>query len=440
MDLAIEPAFRTSPSPAYARQLALAKRFYERWRGDRDFREALEIDPQRTLAEAGLPFTPEEVRSIYDSAEASRPSQAARQLQAFLREKLTWRSSLREQMKLPTPGLDAWRRRQVQRCAWQLGSANADAIIHPPAAFELSRGCTVGCWFCGVSAGKFQGHWPASPENLMLWRQVLEVMLELCGPAGASSFLYWATDPLDNPDYESFCLEFAKVFGHFPQTTTALALRNVERTRSLIRLAQQHGSPNDRFSVLTRKQLLGIHQAFSPEELLQVELVLQNKESLGVQSAAGKALAKLDPKTSTAHTIACISGFLFNMPEQSVRMITPCPASEQFPDGYQTLHQSTFADARQLREILLAWSQIPTRLTLDDVPRWREDLVCLPLADGFRLQDQHRGMDLRDGPLMAQLGSLVGELSVAQICLQVPQDPAVTLLCLQRFYEAAFFA
>ena len=440
MNLEIEPVFRTRPSPPYARDLALAKRFCERWRGDSHFRQALEKDPVATLAAAELPFQDEELRPLYDAVYVGTPSLVSRRVLALHREKLAWRESLRQQMRLPSPGLDAWRRRQVQRCAWQLTAGNAEAIVHPPAAFELSRGCSVGCWFCGVSAAKLRDHWLATPENLRLWGQVLEVVAEFCGEAAAYSFLYWATDPLDNPDYEKYCLEFHRVFGQFPQTTTALALRDVERTRSFLRLSEEHGSPLDRFSVLTLKQLLRIHQEFTPEELLRVELVTQNKESLGAQSAAGKALSKLDSQGAHATTIACISGFLFNMPDQSVRLISPCPASEQYPDGYRTYQQATFSDARDLRELLQQWCQLPLRLNRQDVPRWREELSCLTSEHGFRLQDAQRGMDFHGGAAMAEIGRLVGQVSLEELCLRVPQEPAVTLLQMQRFYEAGLLA
>lgn len=442
-DPEIQPVFMAGQMPDYADELALVKRFCERWRGDAEFRARLEKDPQSTLEQAGVPFSAQELGPLYDAQAVGPPSRLVRRVWALHQEKVAWRESLRQQMELTSPGLNAWRRRQIRRCAWQLAAGNAEAIVHPPAAFELARGCSVGCWFCGVSAPKLTDLWLATPENRQLWREVLEVVMEICGPAAGHSFLYWATDPMDNPDYEQFCVDFHSVTGHFPQTTTALALKNVERTRALLKLSQQYGSPLDRFSVLTLRQLLQIHEQFTPLELLRVELVTQNKESLGARSAAGKALSRLDPETAHATTIACVSGFLFNMPDRRVRLVSPCPSSPRWPDGYRVHGEATFSHAGQLRAVLLEWSNRPTRLGLQEVPRFREDLQLVPREGGFRLQDKSRGVDFhsRGYAGMQQLGQLISEgtYTVEELCLKMEQDPAETLLALQEMHIAALF-
>ncbi len=422
----IRPVFLSDPPADYVRELALAKRFCERWRGDRAFRE------NTVEAMQGMGLEHADVHALYEAG--APPSRLVRRVWAYHQEKVAWRESLRQETRLTSPGLDAWRRRQIQRCAWQLAAGNAEAIVHPPAAFELARGCSVGCWFCGVSAPKLTDLWRATPENLSLWREVLEAVGEVCGPAAGHSFLYWATDPLDNPDYELFCLVFRELFGSFPQTTTALALKDVERTRALLKLSD---SPVDRFSVLTLKQLLQIHEQFTPEELFRVELVLQNKESIGERSAAGKALSRLDPETAHATTIACVTGFLFNMPDRRVRLVSPCPSSEEWPDGYRVYAEATFADAAELRTILCAWADRPTRLQRGDVPRFRERYE--PHENGFRLGpvDFHA----RGYAAMAELGRLLSEgvHTVEALCLGVKAPPAETMLALQEMYAGAHF-
>ena len=98
------------------------------------------------------------------------------------------------------PEFDKWRRRNINRVSIEMG-AKSVGIIHPPIAFELSDGCSVGCWFCGISAEKFKGHFELTPENLREWKAIVNEAYSLLGSSMESSFLYWATDPLDNPAY-----------------------------------------------------------------------------------------------------------------------------------------------------------------------------------------------------------------------------------------------
>lgn len=444
-DSQIQPVFRTlstSVDHDYLRELATVKRFCEIYRGDDAFRLAWQSDAEAALKTAGLALRHEQLCPLVDSQAPGPPAPVVTRYLAFQQEKLRWREQLRSQMRLSSPGLDAWRGRQIQRCAWQLGAGNAEAIFHPPAAFELSRGCSVGCWFCGVSAPKLADLWPASPENRQLWQETLRVVLEFCGPAAAHSFLYWATDPLDNPDYEKFCLDFHAIFGQFPQTTTALALRDPERTRALLRLSAEHGGLLNRFSLLSKRQLQQVHEKFTPEELLRVELILQNKESLGALSAAGKALARIDPSQAHATTIACVSGFLINMCEGRVRWVTPYPSGPQYPDGYRVEREAHFQTAAQLREVLADWCSLPARLESSARPRWREDLTASLETDAFRLHDSQRGVrfDRNWHPQAPELAALVGEKTVGEMALQLEAPAAETILALQRLHQGGLFA
>ncbi len=90
----------------------------------------------------------------------------------------------------------------------------------------------------------------------------------------------WATDPLDNPDYERFLADFHDVLGRCPQTTTAQPHKDTERTRELLRLSHSLGSPVDRFSIISLNVLNRVHVAFSPGELLRVDCIPQNREAI----------------------------------------------------------------------------------------------------------------------------------------------------------------
>ena len=427
--------------------VAHCKRFCEYWAAHPEFREALPKDPYGVAQAAGLKTDPLSIRRLWEldpehPAYQAEPSLTLLRYRSFMAEKLAFRDTMQTQVKSPHRGYRAWRERQIRRCYGELGKAKGEGLVHAGLAVELCEGCSVGCWFCGISALKFNGVWPYSDENARLWREVLDSLHEQIGDAAGAGFCYWATDPLDNPDYEQFCLDFYDIFGQFPQTTTALALKDVERTRNLLQLSQKHGCPINRFSVLSRKQLLRIHEQFTPLELLRVELVLQNKESLGAKSAAGKALSEIEGEDTHATTIACVSGFLFNMPDRQVRWVSPCPASSEHPDGYITHGQAHFETVDELRSILKQWAAVPARLRLTDVVRWRQDLRSKPTEDGFRLQDHRQGANFDTSwyPAAERLGELVaeGRHTVEEICNHLDEPAEQTILALQRFHQSAF--
>lgn len=268
-----------------------------------------------------------------------------------------WRGWLRERAELrrriraesdPEP-LRAWRFRQERRCLSELGDGRSAAINHYPAAFELASGCSVGCWFCGFSAPRLTALAVWDPPS---WRALLGELLAVLGPAARYSFLYWATDPLDHPRYEDFCREFHRVLGAWPRTTTALAARQPERARRLLAEARSAGCRMDRLSVLSVRDLETIHRTFPPEDLLDVELVLQPPGSDLVRASAGRARdAVLQGKRAArdfpdvpemASTIACVSGFLVDVPRGRVRLISPCNADAQRPLGYRVFAEGSW--------------------------------------------------------------------------------------------------
>src|SRR6185436_857740 len=106
------------------------------------------------------------------------------------------RRQIRAEAKPTNERFAAWRARQINRCAGQLGIAKADALVHAPAAFELAQGCSVGCWFCGVAAPRLDQICRYTESNAAAWRETLTVLREILGPCSRHSFCYWATVPL----------------------------------------------------------------------------------------------------------------------------------------------------------------------------------------------------------------------------------------------------
>ena len=251
-----------------------------------------------------------------------------------------------------------WRSRQKNRLISQTVRGLSKDSGHFLAAFELSKGCSGGCWFCSLSAQRLESVYPHNHDTQKEWRFILEELKTLLGPALHTSFCYWATDPLDNPDYESFALDFKDILGSFPSTTTALATRDLKRTRDLLNLTRcEKGST--RFSVTSKSKLDEIHKSFTSTELLNTELVLQMDGAIYEgKSNAGRARERAKVNNKRASIVdddqspSCVSGFLFNMVEKTITLISPCLPCDQWPNGHRTHAEHKFADYKEVPTII----------------------------------------------------------------------------------------
>jgi len=241
---------------------------------------------------------------------------------------------------------ELWRLAQYNRCSFIFNQKTNRQIVHAPLALELTKGCSVGCWFCGISADSLEG---ASPfdSNQDLFLEILLSIKELAGDLNQLSFLYWATDPLDNPDYEKYLARFAEVFGFFPQTTTAQAPKYIERVRNIINLTNNSTYCTvNRFSILSKAGLYKLFKEFTPLELASTLLVMQQPSSVTKKADAGRAStyysARSEEKEEVVDTnqsyqqstIACVSGFKVNLVTKKIQLMSPTQSSEKYPDGF----------------------------------------------------------------------------------------------------------
>lgn len=438
---------RSAP-PEYIRDVAHVKRFLERWVMDPLFRDSFRADADAALAELGVALSADQVRPVIDNelylraaaSDIAELSVPVMRYWAFLDEKRADRRHMRAGSEpAGSRRYTAWWRRQVNRCRGELGLTRAELISHAPAAFELSQGCTVGCWFCGVAAPRFESAWRHTADNAALWRGVLGALSDVAGPAAREAFLYWATEPLDNPDYEKFFADFHAVLGARPRTTTAVAHRDIDRTRGLLELSQSLGPGIDRFSIIALSALRCVHAAMSPEEMLMVDCLPQNPESAipYPKSNAGRArrFAEKRAESVTAvgesATIACVSGFLLNMMDRSVRLVTPCDASDRWPDGYWIIDQATFGTAAELADVMRAMidAHMLDSLAVDAVVRLRPDVRAA--ADGETVHFRSRGLDVTfdKQPDAEELAAVVsgGAATAAEIADRHSRAAGVTL-------------
>lgn len=242
-----------------------------------------------------------------------------------------------------------------------------------PIVFELSDGCREQCLFCGLAAPPHKGDFLATPENRELWCEVLAASREIVGDIVGEGGCYFATEPLDNPDYEQLLADFYNCTGRYPQTTTVLAARHPARIRSLMgqmgrermRLAAL------RFSVRSLAEFHRIMAEYTPEELADVELIMNNVESGTAYSDSGRARGlDLPPgKRRLCYSISCVAGFRVNMARRSVAFMEPELPGDAYPAGVRIHAEKSFADAREYRRILLDFSARFARDTLpEDVP------------------------------------------------------------------------
>ncbi|MBO3458689.1 radical SAM family RiPP maturation amino acid epimerase [Aetokthonos hydrillicola Thurmond2011] len=407
------------------------KRFREKLEANPSFREQFLADPDKTIESSNLSIESSDIDFLWQDMMAHKEAEylptlpSERYLKLFKEENcdvVTLADSS------SNPYFKAWRSRQIARCTSQMPKPISDGIVHASVSFELSKGCSVGCWFCGVSAPRLGDIFTYSPENAKLWREILELFQDLYGAAAKSGFCYWATDPFDNPDYERFCIDFYNILGVFPSTTTAQALKDPTRTRNLLKLCLEKGFVKNRFSILSLKILDQLYKEFTPEELTFVDLALQNPENIFPKASAGRArerdLKKFEKsqeplKDADQKTNACVSGFLLNLVERSVKLISPCNADEYWPNGYYIYEEGHFDNIDDLKMILQGMTARHMTLTVRDSDRmsFRRDLEYQSLSDGFQVSTKYKIHTFRSEIYLKYLGEIIhkGDKTVAEI-------------------------
>ena len=193
-----------------------------------------------------------------------------------------------------------------------------------------------------------------APYDRAFWRDIIRASFDFLGPIADECPCYYATEPLDHPDYERFLADVEEITGHIPQTTTAAADREPERVRDLIhRLGEDRLRDQGRLrlSIRSVRQFERITELFSPEELAYVELLPNNRGSVYRVSDSERNRANQD-REKYRYSISCLAGIRVNLADRTMTFIEPVLPDEAHPCGYRVLEKVTFDDAVDYSEKL----------------------------------------------------------------------------------------
>lgn len=380
--------------------------------GLRRLAEAAPGDLDAAFAARGITIAPAAVRPLWDAACPADRYPATAAYERWRAAMATHRAEIRALGAEATPAFAAWRRRTIARVKGSLAPQIETEIVHAAAAFEIAAGCSVGCGFCALGAGKLTAVSRYDQATARLWDGLLAALEDTIGPAAGTAFAYWATEPYDTPDYPAFLDAFADRFGHVPPTTTARGTDDIALTRRLVDQIRERGGGPFRISILTTKQLRRLHASIPLEDLPFVATAIQTRGAATYRIVAGRTLAEgRAPAQDTPGgegTIACITGFLVNLPERRVQLISPCVADRQRPNGYRIHDERHFDDADDFADALagMVARAMPVTLGGSAEARLRPGLA-VDADDPLQLGDRHARYRLADTAVMRALVPLL---------------------------------
>ena len=153
---------------------------------------------------------------------------------------------------------------------------------------------------------------------------------------------------------------------------------------------------------------------------------------------------------SGSGTIACVAGFLFNLVERSVKLISPCSASARWPLGYIVHAEGSFRTLRDLRSLLAGMidDHMPVDVVGASTLRFHPGVNYRRGQDGFRLWSSAGGLRLTDrngrAAYFGELGDLVsaGRHSAREVAGHLLERhgvlPGESFRILQRIFDRGY--
>ena len=482
--------FFADVSPDEVQTLAEVKRFIECFMGDRYFLKAVKeggkfSDEQRQmLKRIGVNFEPEAMAplwiwpdlferiSVMVAAHEEVPADLDAELAPYpeFRLWLRWRHrfdrhSMTQKLVASarvtnSPAYTAWRGRRVGAVRNELGSFGW-SLDNPCHAIEMAVGCSVGCGFCAFDAQKLETVFDVSlPENRELVLSVARGMRDVLGWPAASGMLYWSTEPHDNPHYVKLLELWQSVTG--VKLCTATARAGEDWIGDLIDFySAGEPSPWPRVSVLSRKHMRRLHEAFTPLQMRDTTLLMQQSDAEvfrakvpGGRDRMLRQLVEADDLRNVDFenppegfeppqgSIACISGFLINMVNRTIKLISPCYTTMEFRYGYRVFDETTFDGPEDFEPALKrVIERSMVREVYPEMPlRWRDDLKVVRQPDGFTLLSPTTRRDFRKGELHLLAADLIGrgDLTHGQVFDALSDNPEIGPLTAMSLLDSLF--
>ncbi|MCL6611573.1 MAG: radical SAM family RiPP maturation amino acid epimerase [Peptococcaceae bacterium] len=460
------------------------KRFFERIDGDKAFREAVinnAITPaqEERLRSIGVTFDLPEVAFLWEAADKAYAymiamlKNRADQLDAEILEIVDrypllklWGRHLEKVCSCPckydsipdshNKKFAAWRKRRIAAVKSELGAFGYQ-ISHAVFAFELSDGCSVGCWFCSFAAKKLKGFLDYNTRR-DYFRRIVQHCVDLFGKDQAVMALpYYCSEPHDNPSYIDFIKDYEELTGAVLCTSTAVG-DDISWVRQLLDYYKKGPYPWPRLSVLSVEMLDKIHDAFSPRELQYIQLLMQMKEHPRQKVAGGRILKEIEGLRGEQDlknreelnvpqgSIACVSGFRINLVSKTIELFSPCFTSKKWPYGYRVFDEAVYNDEHDFPEVVQAMIERSMFLSppLDKPLRFRDDTVFRPTEEGFDLLTPSQRHYFKSRETCGPLGELIaaGESTYAQITGQLVKkngvNPIVLRAAIQKLFDDGF--
>ncbi len=435
-------------------KISQVKRFFECYEGDADFRTSINAgsinnEHQIRLKQIGVDFEPREVDLLWNSPEIiyelicntndyedmDTPAEHIALLKNYpllelwvrftqsrklhYKEACAYRGQLSKNSQF-----ESWRNRRIISSQSELG-AFSHYIDHPTLALELSEGCSTQCWFCSFSAQKLKSVLDYT-ENKDYFRGIVQACTELLGREAASlAMLYYASEPYDNPHYIDYMKDFAHITGSDVCTSTAVCA-NKKWIEDLLAYYSPKNMPWPRLSVLSTAMLHKIHENHTPFELVNVNMLMQMKDSERKKVSGGRIFEeKSDMRQRDSEnkmldiipqgTIACVSGFYISLITKRIKLVSPCYTSKRWPYGYRVFDEASF----ETEDDFYTTIQDMIRRNMPETPpdnmllKLRDDLVFRVTENGFVLTSPNQIHHFENKRVFQALGKLLADSPVS---------------------------